>query len=88
MTKDQLRASLTFYRDLGVEEIFVGQASTSTPDVHVSQVNVLEGATLSATAALPSLAPEGDTLLKIRQDIGDDCRRCRLCEGRAKIVFG
>lgn len=37
---------------------------------------------------LPSIAPEGDTLLKIRQDIGDDCRLCRLCEGRNKIVFG
>ena len=43
---------------------------------------------LPLASALPSLAPEGDTLLKIRQDIGDDCRRCRLCEGRAKIVFG
>ena len=41
-----------------------------------------------ASVALPSLAPEGDTLLKIRQDIGDDCRRCRLCEARSKIVFG
>lgn len=39
-------------------------------------------------SALPSLAPEGDTLLKIREDIGEDCRRCRLCEGRTKIVFG
>ena len=36
---------------------------------------------------LPSLAPAGDTLVKIRADIGD-CRRCRLCEGRNKIVFG
>jgi DNA polymerase len=37
---------------------------------------------------LPPLAPEGDTLAQIRADIGDDCRRCRLCEGRSKIVFG
>jgi uracil-DNA glycosylase len=36
---------------------------------------------------LPSLAPEGDTLAKIRADIGD-CRRCRLCEQRQNIVFG
>ena len=33
------------------------------------------------------LAPDGDTLLKILEDIGD-CRRCRLHEGRNKIVFG
>ena len=36
---------------------------------------------------LPPLAPAGDTLLKIIEDIGD-CRRCRLHEGRNKIVFG
>jgi uracil-DNA glycosylase len=37
--------------------------------------------------ALPPLAPVDDTLLNIQQDIGD-CRRCRLCEQRSKIVFG
>ena len=36
---------------------------------------------------IPSLAPAGDTLAKISADIGD-CRRCRLCEQRNKIVFG
>src|ERR1700732_5236299 len=36
---------------------------------------------------LPGLAPENDTLLKIQEDIGD-CKRCRLHEGRHKIVFG
>jgi DNA polymerase len=65
----------------------VGQAIL--PPVSVLPGKIVQGVILpSASAALPSLAPEGDTLLKIRQDIGDDCRRCRLCEGRAKIVFG
>jgi DNA polymerase len=36
---------------------------------------------------LPGLAPDNDTLLKIQEDIGD-CKRCRLQEGRHKIVFG
>jgi DNA polymerase len=36
---------------------------------------------------LPSLAPEDDSLERIRMDIGD-CRRCRLCEQRKTIVFG
>jgi DNA polymerase len=36
---------------------------------------------------LPSIAPDNDTLLRILTDIGD-CRRCRLHEGRNKIVFG
>lgn len=33
------------------------------------------------------LAPADDSLERIRTDIGD-CKRCRLCETRNKIVFG
>jgi len=42
---------------------------------------------VSAIHELPPLAAADDTLLKIQHDIGD-CRRCRLCEQRTKIVFG
>ncbi|MEX2263423.1 MAG: uracil-DNA glycosylase [Bryobacteraceae bacterium] len=38
-------------------------------------------------APLPGLAPEQDSLFRIRQDIGD-CTRCGLHEGRKNIVFG
>jgi len=38
-------------------------------------------------APLPSMAPVGDTLDQICTDIGD-CKRCRLHQGRNKIVFG
>ena len=92
MTTDELREQLRFYRDLGIDEIYVGQPvgqaiSSPVSDVYVPPITVHEGASV-ASVALPSLAPEGDTLLKIQQDIGDDCRRCRLCEARSKIVFG
>lgn len=40
-----------------------------------------------AETSLPPLAPEGDSLLKIIEDMGD-CRRCRLHSGRTNIVFG
>ncbi|HWR51736.1 MAG TPA: uracil-DNA glycosylase, partial [Bryobacteraceae bacterium] len=40
-----------------------------------------------SAARLPDLAPAGDTLEKIREDLGE-CRRCRLHEGRNKLVFG
>ena len=92
MTTDELREKLRFYRDLGLDEIYVGQAvgqaiSSPVSNVHVPPSTIEEGVSV-ASVALPSLAPEGDTLLKIQQDIGDDCRRCRLCEARSKIVFG
>jgi len=42
---------------------------------------------LSASPSLLEFAPELDTLERIVDDIGD-CKRCRLCEKRHKIVFG
>jgi DNA polymerase len=36
---------------------------------------------------LPGIAPQDDTLLKIREDIGE-CKRCGLCQQRSTIVFG
>src|ERR1044072_5429537 len=36
---------------------------------------------------LPGLAPDNDSLFKIREDMGD-CTRCKLHKGRNKIVFG
>jgi len=92
MTTDQLRAALTFYRDLGVDEIYRRKPVEQpillpASGAHVSPLTIEKGVSV-APVALPSLAPEGDTLLKIQQYIGDDCRRCRLCEARSKIVFG
>ena len=75
MNKDQLRQYLEFYRDLGVRDLYrQPQPAVATAD----------------PPSLPivlSLAPDHDTLEKISDDIGD-CRRCRLHEGRKKIVFG
>lgn len=75
MTREQIRSHLEFYRDLGVNSIYKrGAVSSSAP--------LVEDA-----IALPSLAPAGETLDQILADLGD-CKRCRLCEGRHKIVFG
>ena len=42
----------------------------------------------SAMLEILPLAPLDDSLAKIRADIGDNCRRCSLCQQRNKIVFG
>lgn len=83
MTPEQLRGYLTFYRDLGVREIYRRRPPVQ-PDVPAAapQISAME------TPQLIPLAPAGDTLAQIRADIGDNCRRCRLCEQRNKIVFG
>jgi len=87
MTREQLRDRLQFYRDLGIDEVYLRQAILP-PVAPAPALDVQSEGVTVASAALPSLAPEGDTLLKILQDIGEDCRRCRLCEARSKIVFG
>ena len=88
-----LRALLEYYRDLGVRELFAGGASGPPPPaaplplLPAPAARQVKPAALLADLVLPSLAPDGDTLDKIRADIGD-CQRCGLHHGRQKIVFG
>ena len=80
MTSEQLRQYLSFYQDLGVKNIY--RRSPGAQPVPAEKP-----APAPALIELPSLAPAGDTLAKISEDIGE-CKRCRLCEQRNKIVFG
>jgi DNA polymerase len=79
MNPEQLRQFLSYYQDLGVKTLYrrAPRIENTEPTPVASPVS----------APLPPLEPAGDTLIKISEDIGD-CRRCRLCEGRSKIVFG
>ena len=84
MNPDQLKQYLEFYKDLGVKELYrvsaqQAQAVAATPARVVEPDIPIE---------LPPIVPSNDTLEAIRLDITDDCRRCRLCEQRNKIVFG
>lgn len=99
MTEEQLRKKLEFYRDLGIVELYRREPVRSA--ISASESGRLSSAAVAATSpdlttpaaavapvsVLPSLAPEDDTLARIRADIGD-CKRCRLCEQRTNIVFG
>jgi uracil-DNA glycosylase family 4 len=77
MTEEQLRQYLEFYQDLGITNLYRRGAAVPPPPTtdHPPPAIVLP------------LAPAHDNLPKIVEDIGD-CKRCRLCEGRNKIVFG
>jgi DNA polymerase len=82
MDREKLRQALTYYRDIGVKDIMLPPAGAASPAVDAA----LEAAPELFPALFPA-GPEGDTLAKIREDIGD-CRRCRLCNARKTIVFG
>jgi uracil-DNA glycosylase len=97
MTRDEIRDSLNFYRDLGVKDIYK-RVPKIDRTAKAAIVAAPAPATVSKPAApvpmrriedapLPSLQPPDDTLLKIIQDIGD-CHRCGLSAARNKIVFG
>jgi uracil-DNA glycosylase family 4 len=96
MNRDQVWAWLNYYRDLGVTEVFrrepAPQAAQTRPQERdpVSPAAPVSPADSSSMPdiALPPLAPPGDTLIQIKQDIGEDCRLCRLSEQRTRIVFG
>jgi DNA polymerase len=86
MSDDLLRQYLSFYRDLGVKTVNrreVPEAPSVEPAVQPGVFSPPE----PVLSPLPGLHPADDTLARIREDIGD-CKRCRLGDGRKKIVFG
>lgn len=95
--RERLRAWLEFYDELGLGP-FVRRATapppagqpepprtTVTPPPPAPAVS-LRSPTLSLFGETPARV-EGDTLERIRADIGD-CRRCKLWPHRTHIVFG
>jgi uracil-DNA glycosylase len=92
MSPELLHQYLEFYRDLGIKDLYRRAAEPMVGGPGSSQSRGREGDLASmdsrgASQPLPPLAPENDSLFKILEDMGD-CRRCRLHEGRTKLVFG
>lgn len=97
MTREQIRSYLEFYRDLGIDSVYLRAAAPSAtspaaerspePVVDLAAIETMAIDARSNAVVLPGLAPERDSLDQIRLDIGD-CTRCRLSEKRTNIVFG
>jgi DNA polymerase len=90
MDADQLHRYLEFYQDLGIKTLYRRAAPAAEgqreavmpkgPDETLPH-------TMTQTTETDRLRHPGETLPQILADIGD-CRRCRLHEGRHKLVFG
>lgn len=93
MNRDTLRQYVEFYRDLGIDTLYRRESPQADPAAMPAEPMKTVPEKKSSTAAetpsiaLPSLAPENDTLQRILEDIGD-CKRCGLHTTRNKIVFG
>ncbi len=77
---EDLIKHLKFYRDLGFTELDIPKqrsvpTATSEPNAAVTKPSVAAPTNVSESLSI------------IREDIGD-CTRCRLHEGRNKLVFG
>jgi uracil-DNA glycosylase len=75
---DEIRAYLGFFKDLGFAELNLPASAGPAPAAAV------------AAAPSPSAAPARDVAAElegIAADIGE-CTRCRLHQGRTKLVFG
>jgi DNA polymerase len=84
MDADSLRRYLEFYQDLGVKEVYKRDRGSGVRDQ--GNESVPQPASLIPDPR-PQIPEKGGALLQVLQDLGD-CRRCRLHEGRTKIVFG
>lgn len=91
MNRDQLRQYLEFYQDIGFTVLYRG---TGIPESSIAESSVPETAILeNSVTKVPVMREQtetvvsGEALLRIIEDIGE-CKRCRLHEGRNKIVFG
>ncbi len=82
MTPEDLRQYLRFYRDLGFEEIY----RREPPPQPVVVLPDQPAASTDLFANLMSNEPR-ETLEQIAADLGE-CTRCRLHQGRTRIVFG
>lgn len=104
MSPEEIRRALEFYQDLGIKSIYRRGALPNAPAVvHTPEPeSILSFDDLPPLPPKPSkptppalvkpvelipLVPSDDSMDQIRADIGD-CKRCRLCEARNKIVFG
>jgi len=87
MTSDALRRRVEFYRDLGFTYLYRRPSAESLVSPAVEIAAAEPESSMDSLFELPPITPPGDTLAKIREDIGD-CKRCRLCEQRTNIVFG
>ena len=103
MDADQLRQYLEFYQDLGIKHVYKREARAESPVPVVEPEPVVQAVERPIEMpkavlppddelrpvfpAAPEESPVREPLFQILQDIGD-CRRCRLHEGRHKIVFG
>jgi len=89
----EIAEHLRYFGELGVEGVSKDVKWRQRPDVanppEGGHHHVAEDLAIDPVGSGFGRINSGDTLDIIKADIGDDCRRCKLCTmGRSQIVFG
>ncbi|MGZ4835217.1 MAG: uracil-DNA glycosylase [Terriglobales bacterium] len=89
--KRALAARVNYYRDLGIHDLYRRQSDVAHPPSRVQPTDREAGAIITSaepTLNLPLTDP-AEALRMIRQELGEDCTRCKLHKlGRKQVVFG
>ena len=95
MTRDQLRAHLEFFGELGVDGVRVEpewrtRAHVIEPEAEPEPSEPVELAgRVAPSEPVPVFASAAEALQALRIEIGPDCPRCKLHTlGRKQVVFG
>ncbi len=100
LTPDQRRslaARVNYYRELGIYDLYqrgpgsagFQPAVTQAPSPADSEVGAIITSTEPVLAAKQAPRDPAEALRIIRQELGEDCNRCKLHKlGRKQIVFG
>ena len=81
--REQLELRAAFLKEMGLDYGMDRAALLAAPE----QPSLQKSPSLEVAEPSHEDGDLGAKLQAIREEIGD-CRRCRLCEGRTKIVFG
>ena len=94
MTRDQLKAHLEFFGELGVDGVRLDpewrtRAQAVEPDPEPEPAVVPEPTAEEPVQTVPVFASAAGALLALRVEIGPTCTRCKLHTlGRKQVVFG
>jgi DNA polymerase len=75
-----LAGYLRFQQEMGVDRVRMAAGGVAVAPPAPSQA--------ATAAAAPLPAAPGESLAQVQEDLGGDCRRCKLAAGRHSIVFG
>ena len=88
--RQKILSLVNYYRDMGIYDFYKQPVAEQDQPILMSSELMTaepEPESVPSSPSLPVIQDKSSALAAIREDIGD-CTRCRLHQGRNKLVFG